>query len=186
MSKTKKIKSVVIVILLLAICIFLREIITGRITSVDDFRNLIYSYGPMGFMVLIGIQALQSVLPILPGALGFAAGSICFGIIPGFLCNYAGIIFGSMVAFFLARRYGKPLVLELFSEEMHDKWMAKFQNEEKVEKIMFWLIVLPFFPDDFLCYLAGLLSISAKRFLTILLVGKPLCLLAYSIFFGFI
>lgn len=186
MNKTKKIKLAIIMILLILACLFLREILTGKISSVDDFRDLIYSYGPMGFMVLIGVQALQSVLPVLPGVLGFAAGAICFGIIPGFLCNYAGIIIGSMIAFFLARKYGKPLVLELFSEEMHDKWMAKFKNEEKVEKIMFWLIVLPFFPDDFLCYLAGLLSISARRFLIILLIGKPLCLLAYSIFFGFI
>lgn len=186
MSNIKKIKLVVIALLIILLCLFLNEILSGKISSVDDFRDLIYSFGPAGFLVLIGIQALQSVLPVLPGVLGFAAGTICFGIIPGFLCNYAGIVIGSMIAFFLARRYGKPLVLELFSKDMHDKWMAKFKNEEKIEKIVFWLIVLPFFPDDFLCYLAGLLSIGWKRFLAILLIGKPLCLLAYSIFFGFV
>ena len=41
-------------------------------------------------------------------------------------------------------------------------------------------MLLPLFPDDFLCYLTGVSKMTAKRFIWIIVLGKPWCILAYS------
>ena len=41
-------------------------------------------------------------------------------------------------------------------------------------------IFLPCAPDDLLCMLAGLTHMSLKKFVWIILLGKPLSLIAYS------
>ena len=50
------------------------------------------------------------------------------------------------------------------------------------EQIFLWGIVLPGLPDDLLCYIAGLSNISFKKFLAIIVLGKPLTLILYSVF----
>ena len=47
-------------------------------------------------------------------------------------------------------------------------------------------MLLPLFPDDFLCYLTGVSKMTAKRFIWIILLGKPWCILAYSLGFSLI
>ena len=42
----------------------------------------------------------------------------------------------------------------------------------------------PLFPDDFLCYFSGLTNMSFKKFALIIVLGKPWCLLIYSIVFS--
>lgn len=42
------------------------------------------------------------------------------------------------------------------------------------------LIFLPVAPDDFLCYLAGISKMTVRKFAIIILLGKPLAILLYS------
>lgn len=42
-------------------------------------------------------------------------------------------------------------------------------------------IFFPAAPDDLLCFLAGVTSMSFKKFLIIILLGKPLSIAAYSL-----
>lgn len=40
---------------------------------------------------------------------------------------------------------------------------------------------MPVAPDDFLCMLAGLTKMTYKKFITIIVLGKPASLLVYSL-----
>ena len=51
--------------------------------------------------------------------------------------------------------------------------------------VLFLSILLPLAPDDFLCYFSGLIDMSPKKFITIIAVAKPWCILFYSIFFAY-
>lgn len=44
--------------------------------------------------------------------------------------------------------------------------------------------VLPLFPDDFFCYFTGITKMTVRKFAAIIVLGKPWCILAYSIFFA--
>ena len=45
-------------------------------------------------------------------------------------------------------------------------------------------MALPLFPDDFFCYFSGLTKMQVKKFAAIIVLGKPWCILAYSVAFA--
>ena len=180
--KLKKIFTV----LLLGICLIVTAVLVkaymdGEFNSTDSLRIYIKSYGIFGPVILTVIQAAQVVLPILPGFLGCAVGGVMFGWFGGFLCNYIGISVGSIAAFMLAKKYGIKLVNGLFSEKRVKKYMRRIERSKKYEVFLFIAMLLPLFPDDFLCYFSGLTGMRLKKFAVIIILGKPLCILAYSI-----
>ncbi|WP_302326516.1 TVP38/TMEM64 family protein [Enterocloster lavalensis] len=126
--------------------------VDGRFHSVDTLQEYIRSFGLIGPMILIAIQAFQVVIPVLPGFLGCIVGVVLFGTAGGFWCNYIGISLGSLIAFILARRFGAPLVESLFSQEHYQVWIKRIQSAKSYTLILFLCILLPLAPDDFLCY----------------------------------
>jgi hypothetical protein len=57
----------------------------GIFTSVDALRRFIAGFGRGGALAFIVFQALQVVVPILPGGLGCLGGVLMFGAWKGFL-----------------------------------------------------------------------------------------------------
>ena len=165
-------------------CLIAKAYFEGEFDSVKSLQKYIGQYGVLGPVFLTTFQALQVVIPILPGFLGCAAGSVLFGPVLGFLCNYIGISGGSIIAFFLARKFGMPLLQELFPQDKYRKWSAWASKSKSYTTFLFLAMLLPLFPDDFLCYLTGVSKMSAKRFAWIIFLGKPWCILAYSLGFS--
>ena len=185
--KWKKIATALLVILcLLLIIMFGKAYLDGKFNSVETLQEYIEQFGIFGPIVLIIIQALQVVIPILPGFLGCIVGSMSFGWFVGFLFNFIGISLGSIIAFLLARKYGVKIVKSMFSEKKYEKYSTWAGNSKSYVALLFWAMVLPLFPDDFLCYFSGLTSMKTKKFIIIIILGKPWCLLAYSLIFSYI
>jgi len=138
---------------------------------------------PMGLwapLLFLGIQAVQVVLPIVPGAVGCMVGVIIWGPVGGFVLNYLGICIGSVGAFLLSRRFGQPLVRSIASEKIYDRYIGWLDKGKKFDRCFALAIFFPVAPDDFLCYLAGLTQISLKKFTAIILLGKPFSIALYS------
>lgn len=185
-DKIKKLKICAILVLIVMLLVFVKFMLSARVNSIDDYQEWMKSFGIAAPLFLTVFQAVQVVLPILPGYLGCAAGAISFGTWTGFVCNYIGISAGSIAAYFLAKKYGVDLVISLFSEKQYNKWKAKIANKKSYDVFLFVATLLPMFPDDFLCYFSGLIHMDSKRFIWIIILGKPWCILAYSIIFGLI
>lgn len=179
----KRAAAVIVILLLLALGFLARAFFSGRFSSPEELREYMKTFGTAAPLVLTAFQAAQVVVPVLPGAIGYAAGTVLFGVPIGFVCNYIGICIGSIISYFLAKKLGIELVLSMFSEEQYVKWQKKVESS-KYFMLIFWLsILLPFFPDDFLCYFAGLMKMDAKKFITIIIVAKPWCILGYCLLF---
>ncbi len=185
-TNSGKIKIWSVLALIILIAVFIRQLAGKNITSVDDFRTYIDGFGVIGPAFLILFQAFQVVIPVLPGYLGCAAGAVAFGTGIGFLCNYIGISAGSIAAYFIAKRFGKDVVLTLFSVKQYRRWSERIRKKKSYDRFLFVATLLPLFPDDFLCYFSGLIKMNSKRFIRIILLGKPWCILGYSIVFGMI
>lgn len=164
--------------------VIIRGFMDGRFASVEAFTDYIDSYGLMGPVVLTFIQMFQVVVPVVPGMAGCAAGAVLFGSIGGFLCNYIGISAGSILAFWLARRYGSEFVKKVTGEKNYDKYTGWIQNRKYYTWIFALMILLPLAPDDFFCYFTGLTRMSAKKFILIILTMKPWLILIYSLVFA--
>lgn len=182
----KKIKILIIAAFIIIVLFFTKQIIDQKFDSVEAFQVYMENFGIAAPLVLIIFQALQVVVPILPGYLGCAAGAVAFGTMTGFWCNYIGISVGSIISYFLARKYGIDIVLAMFPKKQYDKWSRRIEKSRSYDIFLFIATLLPLFPDDFLCYFSGLIKMDRKKFIWIIILGKPWCILAYSIIFGLI
>lgn len=182
----KRIKALILLSLIIVMMALVKHLMGQHLSSVDDLRNYMREIGILAPVFLTIFQAFQVVVPVVPGYLGCAAGAIAFGTPVGFVCNYIGISGGSVIAYFLARKYGLPIVLMMFSKEQYDKWERRISEKKSYDAFLFIATLLPMFPDDFLCYFSGLIKMDPKRFIKIIILGKPWCILAYSIVFGLI
>ncbi|WP_459848549.1 VTT domain-containing protein [Fusibacter bizertensis] len=172
------------ILLLLSILFLLRGYLKGYFQSTETLRSYLSTIGIAAPLVLIIIQTVQVIIPVLPGWLGCIVGAGMFGAAGGFWCNYIGISLGSIIAYFLARKYGVGLVEKMVSIERHQKFVEWVQKKKSYTVVLALAILLPLAPDDFLCYFSGLTQMSARKFIWIIILAKPWCILGYSLFFA--
>lgn len=152
----------------------------GLFTDTEKLQALLEKSGMLAPLLFVIVQAVQVVIPIMPGAIGCVFGVVFFGAFWGFVFNYIGICIGSVCAFLLARKYGMMFVQNMTGSKFYNKYQHFLEKENQFEKMFALLIFLPVAPDDFLCYLAGVSRMRLTRFTTIILLGKPAAIFLYS------
>ncbi len=173
----KKILRTILVLVILAAVLTLAYFIlvwTGAweyINSVEKIRSLILSLGFWGRFVFVFIQFLQVTFLPIPSTVSTLAGVLIYGPLQTALLSLAGIILGSVFAFFLGRVFGKRLVEFMVGKETCEKW-TKFLTDAKYS--FFVMMVLPVFPDDVLCLVAGLTDMSWTFFVVTNLISRPI------------
>lgn len=182
----KRIKIWTLVACTAVILFFVNQFFKQEFDSVESLQNYMKGFGIAAPIALTSFQAFQVVVPVLPGYMGCAVGAVAFGSMMGFWCNYIGISLGSVIAYFLAKKYGFDIVAAMFSVKQYEKWSRRIEKSKSFEWFLFIATLLPLFPDDFLCYLSGLMKMDSKKFICIIILGKPWCIMAYSIAFGLI
>ena len=171
-------------LLLFFVAFFVKAYIDGNFDSKESLQTYISGFGLLAPLVLTLIQVMQVIVPVIPGFLGCIVGAMAFGCMGGFWCNYVGISLGSIIAFYLARIYGQDMVRGLFSQKKYEKWSNWIETKKYYSFMLFIAMLLPLFPDDFFCYFTGLTNMKPKKYIWIILLGKPWCLLIYSIIFS--
>ncbi|ATF42078.1 TVP38/TMEM64 family protein [Weissella paramesenteroides] len=173
-----KILSVIMLVLLGWLVVHLYRI--GVFNDTDSLIKLLKKYGIWAPILFVFVQIVQVVIPILPGGVSLAAGVVMFGPWLGFLYNYIGIVLGSMILFWLGRRYGRRVIDIFVSEDTLNKYMDRLDS-----KGWYWtfalLIFSPVAPDDALVLLTSLTKMTWHEFTIIILAGKPLSIFIYSL-----
>lgn len=152
----------------------------GYITNPVALQSLLKQAGWIGPLLFMLLQVVQVVIPVIPGGVSSAIGVLAFGPVWGFVYNYLGLTAGSILAFWLVRQYGRPFIQKITKPETYDKYIGWLDKGNKFDWFFAAAIFLPCAPDDILCMIAGLTKMSYRRFVTIILLGKPLALIAYS------
>jgi uncharacterized membrane protein YdjX (TVP38/TMEM64 family) len=171
--------------IILTITFFVYGIQMNLFTSQAALQTFLQPFGWFAPIIFIIFQAVQVVLPISPGAIGCVGGVLIFGSIQGFIYNYIGICIGSIVAFLLARHYGLNYVMNMSNKKVFNKYIS-WLKKPSFERIFAIAIFLPVAPDDFLCYIAGLSKMKFKKFVIIILLGKPFAIAMYSLILNII
>lgn len=86
------------------------------------------------------------------------------------MLSSAGIVVGSLLAFALARFCGQRVVIFLVGQAHFEQYSRFWTGKRGLSLLI--LFLLPFFPDDILCFLAGLSSLPLRVFLLFLLIGR--------------
>jgi len=153
-------------------------------TSEKALNDFLLQLGIFAPIVFVLIQAVQVVIPIIPGSIGCLAGVIFFGPLWGFFYNYIGICTGSVIAFLLARKFGQSFVQSIASKKNWDKYFSWLQAGTSYERLFIGAILFPVAPDDFLCYLSGLTHMKFRKYLMIILLAKPFSIAIYTFLLG--
>lgn len=182
----KYLGAALIFLLMLLILFCVQGYLGGHFSSAEQLQAYMKRFGVFAPVILIVIQAIQVIIPILPGWLGCVVGAGMFGAAGGFWCNYIGISAGSIISFLLAKRYGVELVRKMVPMEKYQKLVDWVNTKKSYTLILFLAILLPLAPDDFLCWFSGLTGMASRRFIWIIIAAKPWCILFYSLIFGHI
>lgn len=181
-EKTRKLLNIATIVSLSVIVVLtIYGVQTGLLTDRDKLEMLVKKSGIWGPVLFITIQMVQVVLPIIPGGITCGAGVVIFGAWHGLLYNYIGIVAGSMINFYLARRYGQCFVKYFVKEETYEKYIGWLEKGKKFDKFFAFAIFFPCAPDDVLCLIAGLTRMTWKKFAAIILLGKPASIAMYSL-----
>lgn len=152
----------------------------GYFTDSTKLQALLNQTGIFAPLLFILLQIFQVIIPIIPGGASSALGIVAFGPIWGFVYNYAGLVIGSILAFLLVKKYGKTFILKVCDQKTYDKYIGWLDKGKKFDRFFAAAIFFPCAPDDILCMIAGLTSMTLKKFSMIIILGKPLALIAYS------
>lgn len=173
------VSSITILVLSLLFCIYLYK--NDLLSDSNKLRQFVDSFNGFGPLMFILIEISQAVFPLIPGGLGLLAGVVLFGKINGFIYNYIGICLGSIIAFYVGRNAGRPLIETMFSKKSIERFDKYTTDTSKFTKIFAWLVVLPGAPDDLLCYLAGTTQMTWSTYLLVILLGKIPSISLYSL-----
>lgn len=153
----------------------------GLLTSQEKMEAFIKPFGFIGILIFICVQIVQTVIPIIPGAMTVLAGVAMYGLLWGTIWNYIGIVIGCGILFYLVRRYGKPFVQLIVKPKTYNKYITWLDKGDGFERFFIISMLLPFVPADFICALAALTKMRFRRYMLIIVTCKPIAILAYTI-----
>ena len=158
--------------------------ITGlwdKIDSVEDLRNYVSGFGGYAVFIFIAIQFLQVVVLPIPGFITVSVGVLLFGAFRGSVYSVIGIVSASIVAFFIGRVFGYKVAGWLVGKENLDKGLELVKGKDKV--VLTFMFLFPFFPDDVLCFVAGLSSMSVPYYIVMITITRIINIVvsAYSV-----
>lgn len=145
--------------------------------KIDRLTEIIKDSGAWGMLVFVLIQILQVVILPLPAAVCYIPGSIIWGGWLSTLLASAGVIVGSVIAYAIGRFLGKKAVEWVAGKDVVNKYIGVIGNKGKT--IFLLMQILPFFPDDILCMVAGLTCMNFPFFMAVMVIVRPLIISVY-------
>lgn len=172
----------------ISICVFTIAIyflkINGffdKIKSISALKQYINSFGNKAIIIFIILQFLQVVVLPIPSFITVGVGVILFGPLKCATFSFVGIFLGSIVAYCVGRCWGTKIVKWIIGEKSFNKII--FLLNGKSEFLLTVMLLLPFFPDDALCFVAGVTHINPKFYFVMTLFARLVTIFfaAYSI-----
>lgn len=167
----------------------LAVMIVVGIMLVPYFKNLITSdnreqvaadirsKGPLGVLMVVGLEVLQILIAIIPGEFVQMIAGIVYGTVGGWFWLAIGSIIGSVLIYKIVEKLGMPFVRSVVSDEMFEK--LDFLNDNKrIDFIVFILYFIPGLPKDVFTYFIPLTEMPLSRFLLVSTLARTPALLA--------
>ena len=137
-----------------------------EIVRPDEVVEILGPYGPLG---IISGQILQVIFAPIPPVTAVASGTL-YGPFTGAFISIIGASIGTVLAVYFSNRYGRPLVERVVSNEHMNRFDDLIEKSGYLPFII--LFVFPGFPDDALCFIAGLTKLDWKKLAFIGSIGR--------------
>ena len=151
------------------------------LTSEELYEQFLEKTGAWMPIIYIILHVIQVLFLPIPGIFSILVGIRLFGAFLTAVYSYIGIICGSLIAFFIGKRLGVKAVSWLIGEENLNKWRNRIKGKDNL--VLSFMFLLPLFPDDILCFVAGISTMSNRFFIIMVLSTRAISVLGscYSI-----
>lgn len=140
----------------------------GILSNREMFQEWIGEFGALAPIITILFIILEVVIAPIPGLVPSISAGFIFGTISGAIYTFIGNIIGTLLLFYLSRKFGRFLILKLIDKEK----LCKYEKiVEKREKFLFALYFFPVFPLDIVTAAIGLSSIRFRNFMIYVSLG---------------
>ena len=173
----KWLKTVFVILVLAALITWPYYLITqlgilDYLTDIDKLQEALREVGWWKYLLFFALQFLQVTFIPLPAMATTIAGTLMFGPEIASILSLLGIMLGSIVAFIIGDKCGEKVVAWIVGEKQMRKYSELIYDKGKY---MFFLMMLfPLFPDDILCLIAGMSTMSYRFFLTTIILTRPI------------
>jgi uncharacterized membrane protein YdjX (TVP38/TMEM64 family) len=165
----KRIKDILIalgVLLMVGLAILALELLFQNPLAIREYVD---GFGAFGPVVVILIIILEVIIAPIPGAIISIGSGAAFGAIDGAIYSYIGNLIGAAIAFWLSRRFGRPLAQRFIKEDKLEHY-DRFIRDKGVYGI--WIAYMfPVFPVDIISYVLGLSNLRFTTFFKIIAVA---------------
>ncbi len=136
----------------------------------EKLALLLQNWGKWAPFITISLHVLQVLTAPIPGTAIDAVNGLLFGPWLGTLYSMIGLMIGSMLVMILTRRFGRPIV-ERFVDPLTIERIDQLV-QRRGSLVIFLIFLLPFLPDDAVCFLAGLTPIPLLQLILLALAGR--------------
>ncbi len=165
---------------LVCFIIFDKTNLLEKLKDADAIIAFIRGTRHWGILVFILLVIFQVIFLPLPTAVTAFIGSKLYGPTWAFIYITIGTILGSLIAFVLGKVFGKKLVIWMIGKEKTEKYAELLNRKGRFLFII--MMLLPFFPDDMLCLVAGITAMSYGYFLLVVTLTRPV-MIAFMCYF---
>lgn len=139
--------------------------------GLDRVIEQVRDAGPLGVLILLGLQFLQIVVAFIPGEVVQVAAGMLYGPWLGALIILVGCVISSAFIFALVHKLGAPFVQNMVPTTYLEKF-RKFEDSGKLSIVVFVLFLIPGLPKDVFTYLVPLTDMRMRTFVTLSNVGR--------------
>ena len=155
---------------------FLRENFTP-----EKIEQLLETYsilgGPIAGMLLPFIEAFLPFLPLIVIAF---ANSAAFGLWKGFLYTWLGSVLGTLLVFYLIRKFGRPRLEKILNRHPKIQHGLDWIDRHGFGPV-FILLCFPFSPSILINIIGALSKMNYFQFISAALLGK--CVMIFTLSF---
>lgn len=145
--------------------------------SIEDFeksknavKDFFDSFGAWEQAFFIFVQILQVFFAPIPGQLTGLLGGFLFGFWQGLFLTTIGLAIGSFLAIGLSRLLRDYVVQKFVPKELLEKF--DYLIDKGGLMTFFMIFLLPAFPDDAVCFIAGLTRLSLSKLVLVCVLGR--------------
>ncbi|MFN0093336.1 MAG: TVP38/TMEM64 family protein [Dehalococcoidia bacterium] len=146
----------------------------GFSTEIDaePFRDWVDGFGVWGPVIFVCVLAFSVLFAPIPNAPIFIAAGLVWGAILGTVYSVAGLLLGSVIAFWVSRKLGRRHLPRLIGPAA----AARLDRlaETMGGKVIFWARMLPAVNFDWISFVAGVTSITFREFISWSFLGMIL------------
>ncbi len=188
MSKTTKtlITKILLTLIIFTVIVLAMVLIVKKtgVTNIEELQAVVENAGAWGWLVFLLIQVLVTTfLCFVPGlTITFiTAGILLFGPFNALILSLIGVILTSTNLFFIGDKLGEKVAIWLVGEENLKKAQDIYASKSSV--LLPITFMLPLFPDNAMCIVAGMSKMNYWHFILIAFIFRGI-VAATMVFLG--